>query len=464
MNETANKNTMLQSPSLGGIREAVYFIGIGGIGMSALARYFVSKGIEVSGYDKTQTPLTQALEKIGINIHFEERVDLIPKDVDAVVYTPAIPKQHAELMYYQQHNYKVVKRSDVLQWITESSFNVCVAGTHGKTTITTMIAHILRDTGFGCNAFLGGIAANYNTNFWSSEKNVVVVEADEYDRSFLKLLPDVAVITAMDADHLDIYGTAKEVENAFIQFSQKIKSGGCLVSKYGLKRNDELKADHHFNYSYADVHADAYAANMQVQQGSYVFDIIAKDWSLKNVLLHMGGLHNIENAIAAISVAKYLKIEDEKIKTAIANFKGVKRRFEYVLKNDEHILIDDYAHHPEELKALLTGVKSLFANEKIIIVFQPHLFSRTKDLADEFAKSLDLADEVILLPIYPARELPMQGVTSELILNKMKLVNKKVLSKEQLKNWVKENKPKLLVMAGAGDIDALILQIKESLS
>lgn len=444
--------------------QKIYFIGIGGIGMSALARYFVSRGVEVSGYDKTQTVLTKDLENIGINIHYEERVDLIPKDVDAVVYTPAIPKQHAELLYYLQNNYKVVKRSDVLQWITESSFNVCVAGTHGKTTITTMIAHILRDTGFGCNAFLGGIAANYNTNFWSSEKNVVVVEADEYDRSFLKLVPDVAVITAMDADHLDIYGTAEEVEKAFIQFSQKIKSGGCLVSKYGLKRSGELKADHHFTYSYDDARADVHAANMQVQQGSYVFDVVAKDWSLKNILLHMGGLHNIENAIAAITVAKYLNIDDEKIKAAIENFKGVKRRFEYVLKNDEHILIDDYAHHPEELKALITGVKSLFANEKMTVVFQPHLFSRTKDLADEFAKSLDMADEVILLPIYPARELPMEGVTSELILNKMRSADKKVVAKEQLKEWVKGNKPKLLVMAGAGDIDALILPVKEILS
>ena len=442
----------------------IYFIGIGGIGMSALARYFVSKGYEVSGYDKVETPLTKELEKLGINIHYEERIDLMPKEVEAVIYTPAIPKDHKELLYYQQNNYKVVKRSDVLQWITESSFNVCVGGTHGKTTVTSMIAHILRDTGFGCNAFLGGIAANYNTNFWSNEKNVVVVEADEYDRSFLKLVPDVAVITAMDADHLDIYGTADEVENAFIQFSQKIKTGGYLVSKYGLKRNSELKADHHCTYSYDDVRADVHSANMQLQQGSYLFDIVAKEWCLNNILLHMGGLHNIENAIAAITVAKYLKIEDEKIKMAVANFKGVKRRFEYVVKNHDHVLIDDYAHHPEELKALITGVKSLFTNKKMTVVFQPHLFSRTNDLADDFATSLDLADEVILLPIYPARELPVEGVTSELILNKMKLKDKEVLSKEELKKWVKEHQPKLLIMAGAGDIDALVLPIKEILS
>ena len=443
--------------------QKIYFIGIGGIGMSALARYFVSKGCEVSGYDKTKTPLTNELEKVGINIHYEENISLIPKDVQAVVYTPAIPKNHEELLFYQNNGYTVVKRSDVLQWITESSFNICVGGTHGKTTVTSMIAHILRDTDFGCNAFLGGIAANYNTNFWSSDKSVVVVEADEYDRSFLKLVPDVAVITAMDADHLDIYGTAVEVENAFIQFSQKIKAGGCLVSKYGLKRGSELKVDHHFMYSFEDVRADVYARNMQVKQGSYLFDVVAENWSLKNVLLHMGGLHNIENAIAAITVAKYLKIDDSKIISAIENFKGVKRRFEYVLKNETNVLIDDYAHHPEELKALITGVKSLFPKEKLTLVFQPHLFSRTNDLADEFAKSLDLADEIILLPIYPARELPMEGVTSELILDKMNLRAKNSMSKEQLNEWIKINKPALLVMAGAGDIDAMLLPVKQIL-
>jgi UDP-N-acetylmuramate--alanine ligase len=357
-----------------------------------------------------------------------------------------------------------VKRSDVLQWITENSFNVCVGGTHGKTTVTSMIAHILRDTGYGCNAFLGGIAANYDTNFWSSEVNVVVVEADEYDRSFLKLLPDIAVITAMDADHLDIYGTPEEVENAFIQFSQKIKAEGCLISKYGLKRGNELQADNHFTYSYDNVNADFHTVNMKVQEGSYLFDVVSKNWKLENMLLHMGGLHNIENAVAAITVAKYLKIKDEKIRSAVAIFKGVKRRFEYILRSKEHILIDDYAHHPEELRALIKGVRSLFADKKITVVFQPHLFSRTKDLVNEFAASLDMADEVILLPIYPARELPIKGVTSELILEKMKLKNKQVLSKDALKEWVLKNKPELLVMAGAGDIDAMVLPTKEILT
>jgi len=443
--------------------QKIYFIGIGGIGMSALARYFKAKGIEVAGYDKTSTPLTRELEASGMSIHYEERVDLILKDADAVVYTPAIPAQHAELVYYREHNYTVVKRSDVLQWITESSFNICVGGTHGKTTVTSMIAHLLRHSGYGCNAFLGGIAANYNTNFWSSENNVVVVEADEYDRSFLKLVPDVAVITAMDPDHLDIYGTPEEVVNAFIQFTQKLKPGGCLVSKYGMARGNELKAAHHFTYSFENTEADVYATDIKVKNGSYGFDVVNKSWTISNIVLHMGGLHNIENCVAAITIAKYLDIDDEKIKAAVADFKGVRRRFEYALKNENHILIDDYAHHPEELRALISGVKSIFGKEKIVLVFQPHLFSRTKDLADEFAQSLDMADEVILLPIYPARELPMEGVTSELLRDKMTIAKKQVLDKDEMKQWVSDNQPKLIVMAGAGDIDALVQPVKELL-
>lgn len=442
----------------------IYFVGIGGIGMSALARYFHSKNVVVSGYDKTPTPLTKALEESGIAIHYHEDVDGIPKDVDAVVYTPAIPANHAELVYYQTNGYTVVKRSDVLQWISESSFNICIAGTHGKTTTTSMIAHILRHTGYGCNAFLGGIAANYNTNFWSSENNVVVVEADEYDRSFLKLSPDVAIITSMDADHLDIYGTAEEVENAFIQFSQKVKLGGCLITKYGLTRASEFSVPDHCTYSFSDSLADVHVANLQVVNGSYQFDVVNQHWTVENVVLHMGGLHNIENCIVAISVAKYLKIDNEKIKVAVADFKGVKRRFEYLLKNENHVLIDDYAHHPTELEALISGVRSLFADKKITLVFQPHLFSRTNDLADEFAASLSMADEVILLPIYPARELPMLGVTSEMILDKMSLANKQVLAKEAMLEWIEANKPELVVMAGAGDIDTLLQSVKNILT
>lgn len=444
--------------------QKIYFIGIGGIGMSALARYFISRGATVSGYDRTSTPLTRALEASGIAIHYEERIDLIPVDVDVVVYTPAIPAQQAELVYYREHNYTVVKRSDVLQWITEASFNICIGGTHGKTTVTSMIAHLLRHSGYGCNAFLGGIAANYQTNFWSSERNVVVVEADEYDRSFLKLVPDVAVITSMDPDHLDIYGTPEAVADAFVAFSQKVKPGGCLVTKYGLKRDAELKAAHQYSYSFNNPAAAVHAKDLKIENGSYRFNAVHADWTVSDVVLHMGGLHNIENAIAAITVAKYLKIDDDKIRAAVADFKGVKRRFEYILKTEAHVLIDDYAHHPEELRALISGVKSLFPDKRLVLVFQPHLFSRTNDLAKEFAVSLDMADEVILLPIYPARELPMEGVSSELILNKMNLADKQILDKTAMKEWMRQHKPSLVVMAGAGDIDALVNPVKEILS
>ncbi|MBW0177732.1 UDP-N-acetylmuramate--L-alanine ligase [Sediminibacterium sp.] len=440
--------------------QKIYFIGIGGIGMSALARYFKSRGAAVSGYDKTSTPLTRELEEQGIAIHYEERVDLAPKDADAVVYTPAIPAAHAELVYYRENGYTVVKRSDVLQWITEGSFNICVGGTHGKTTVTSMIAHLLRHSGYGCNAFLGGIAANYNTNFWSSNRNVVVVEADEYDRSFLKLVPDIAVVTAIDPDHLDIYGTPQEVENAFVQFAGKVKPGGCLVTKKGLSREADLQASLNYRYSYNQPEADVKAVNLLVQNGSYNFNVSGPGWIINNITLHMGGLHNIENVIAAITVAKHLGISDDAIRAAVADFKGVRRRFEYALKNESHVVIDDYAHHPEELRALISGVRSIFKDRQLTLVFQPHLFSRTNDLADGFAESLDMADEVILLPIYPARELPMPGVTSELLISKMKLADKKLMEKEEMLEWIKTKQPSLVVMAGAGDIDALVKPVK----
>lgn len=443
--------------------EAVYFIGIGGIGMSALARYFHAKGFLVSGYDKTPTVLTRELESVGISIHYEDNIDLIPKQVKFVVYTPAIPKGHQELNYYINNKYLVVKRSDVLKWITENSFNICIAGTHGKTTITTMVAHILRDSGYGCSAFLGGIAANYGTNFWSSDNNVVVVEADEYDRSFLKLSPDIAIISSMDADHLDIYGTGEEVENAFIAFSNKVKTGGCLITKSGLSKEAAFTIADHCTYSFSDKQANIHIENLRIQNGSYQFDVINNYWELRDVVLNMGGLHNIENLLAAIGVAKYLKIDDDKINTAVANFKGVKRRFEYILKEEGRVMIDDYAHHPEELRALITGIRSLY-KEKLTLVFQPHLFSRTKDQADGFAAVLDTADEVWLLPIYPARELPMEGITSDWLLGKMKLANKKIVTKESLLQLADAEKPALLVTAGAGDIDTMVMPLKNILS
>ncbi|MBK8521765.1 MAG: UDP-N-acetylmuramate--L-alanine ligase [Ferruginibacter sp.] len=442
----------------------VYFLGIGGIGMSALARYFNTNGVTVSGYDKTETVLTKKLVAEGIAIHFEDNIEFIDKAAELVIYTPAVPKDHIELNYFLENKYNLVKRSEVLGAITNSSYNICVAGTHGKTTTSTMVAHILRHSGYGCNAFLGGIAVNYNSNFWSSKKNVSVVEADEYDRSFLKLSPDVAIISSMDPDHLDIYGTAENMEQAFLDFSARIKPGGLLLSKYGLKRTDDLNATEHLTFHLQNENASVYAANIKMTRGSYQFDVRMQYWELKDVVLNMGGLHNIENMIAAISVAHYLEIDNDKIREAVAAFKGVKRRFEYIIKNDEQVMVDDYAHHPEELRALLTGAKDLFPEVKCTVIFQPHLYSRTNDFADGFAETLDLADEVILLPIYPARELPVEGVNSEMVLNKMKINNKQVLDKDEVLEWIKDNKIELLITAGAGDIDTLVEPIKKILN
>lgn len=441
-------------------KEPVYFLGIGGIGMSALARYFNSRGHRVSGYDRTESALTRQMTEEGMKIHYEDKVSLADKDAALVIYTPAIPEGHKEMEFFKNNGYTVIKRSEALGLITENKLNICVAGTHGKTTTSAMVAHILRDSGFGCNAFLGGIATNYNSNFWSSEKNVCVAEADEYDRSFLKLSPDVAVITAMDADHLDIYGTEKNMQDAFIAFTERIKPGGLLIAKKGLARENEFKAGTRWTYDAENLEADCFAKNVTIQNGAYRFDVVSGNSSLGGVELNMGGRHNIENAVAAIAIAGYLKIDEAKIKKAIAGFKGVKRRFEYIVKSGSHILIDDYAHHPEELRALLNGAKELYPNKKCTVVFQPHLYTRTRDLADGFAEVLAIADEVVLLPIYPARELPIEGVSSEMILNKINKSSKRVLQKTELVDWVKSNNTELLITAGAGDIDLLLNDLK----
>ena len=464
----------IQISSLSGIKK-VYFIGVGGVGMSAIARYFHSKGIEVSGYDRAETELTEALEKEGISIHYNEDVNSIPKDVDLVVYTPAVPNEHAELVYYRAHGYKVVKRSDVLQAISADSFNICIAGTHGKTTITTMIAHILRQSGYGCNAFLGGISVNYNTNFWSSPNNVCVIEADEYDRSFLKLSPNVAIITAMDADHLDIYGDEVSMQDAFVAFGNKVRQDGILISKFGLKRIREVQVGRKITYSLQNDSADVFAENIRIDEGGYVFNVNGL-MALSNVELRIGGMHNVENSLVAMAAASELGVDWEEIKHAVAAFKGVKRRFEYVippvkkLKGGyvEPVLIDDYAHHPEELRALLTSVRALFPQRIVTVVFQPHLFTRTRDLAGGFAEVLSMADRVILLPIYPARELPIDGVTSEMILRKVDNDDKMMMNKEELLNWMKGHElnkefGEAIVMAGAGDIDSLVKPVKEIL-
>ena len=456
----------------------VYFIGVGGIGMSAIARYFLSKGATVSGYDKTPTPLSIELEKEGIAIHYEDNIELLDKNAELVVYTPAIPKDHKEFNYYKELNYEVVKRSDVLQQITKSTYNICIAGTHGKTTISTMVAHILRESAFGCTAFLGGISVNYDTNFWSSNNNVCVIEADEYDRSFLKLSPDIALISAMDADHLDIYGTKESMQDAFVEFANQLGADKLLLTKFGLPKKHFI-SNKHIRYSLQNDTADVFASGIKMKEGGYEFDVITKDWMLDNVKLNMGGMHNVENMVAAIFIAHYLKIEPEKIKAAVATFKGVKRRFEYIIDTLEAkksknnvVFIDDYAHHPAELNALIKSAKSLFSDRKLTVIFQPHLFSRTKDFAKEFAESLDMANEVLLLPIYPARELPMEGVTSELIMEKMQNKNARVVSKEQLIEYVEGDylnrineslHGQLLITAGAGNIDQLVQPIKKIL-
>lgn len=442
----------------------VYFVGIGGIGMSALARFFRQRGAVVSGYDKTETDLTRTLVQEGISVHCTDDVSLADKEAELVVYTPAIPQDHLELAWFRANNYPVFKRSDVLGWITEGMQAVTVAGTHGKTTVSTMIAYLLRESGFGGTAFLGGISANYATNFWSSQiDNTAIIEADEYDRSFLKLRPDIAVLTSMDPDHLDIYGTVEAMEAAFVEYTANIKRGGTLVVKHGLEHASRLKGDNHLTYSLQNSVADVYAANIVQKSGGYVFDVMSKSGMVSALHLPIGGMHNVENAVAAIAVVQQLGVDAHNIKTAFESFRGVKRRFEYVVKNDSVVYIDDYAHHPEELAALIQSAKRLFPKRKCVVAFQPHLFSRTRDLADGFGHSLDIADEVLLLDIYPAREKPMTGVTSAMIAEKMN-APVTILSKESVLEYAETARPDLFITAGAGDIDALVAPLKEIFS
>lgn len=445
----------------------LYFLGIGGIGMSALARYFHFHGKKVSGYDRTETALTRQLEEEGIEVHYEDNPALIPADTELVIYTPAIPASLQELAWIKQQGWTMMKRSEALGLITESSFTIAVAGTHGKTTISTMIAHLLRHSGFGCNAFLGGISVNYNSNFWSNERNLSVVEADEYDRSFLKLSPNMAVITSMDADHLDIYGSTESVEQAFIDFAGRLKADGTLLVKKGLKREGELKAERKYTYSLEDPSADIRPVEIHTANAVYTFKVSVRGKIWGPFVLPMGGIHNVENMTAAIGIASQLGIEEEKLKDAVSSFRGVKRRFEYIIREEHVVMIDDYAHHPEELKALIGSARKLYPQSFCTLVFQPHLFSRTKDLAAAFAESLDEADEVLLLPIYPARELPVPGVSSKLIADKMFRAKVKEVSKEELPSLlardVQTKKLHLIITAGAGDIDRLVDPVKQSI-
>lgn len=447
----------------------IYFIGIGGIGMSALARYFKTLGKQVAGYDRTATTLTSQLIAEGMDIHFEDNIQLISSaflnkdnsDKILVIYTPAIPKSHSELNYFNDNAFSVVKRSKVLGLITSANYTVAVAGTHGKTTTSSMIAHILHSCGVNIAAFLGGIAKNFNSNFVlpkGDNKIVNVVEADEFDRSFLTLFPDIAVISSMSADHLDIYGTHDELVRSYNAFAGQVKEH--LILKNGLKVSD-VKADITTYSLQSD--ADVHAADITISNRSYKFNVMIGNHLIENLVLGLPGRHNIENAVAAIAVAFKLNLHEEKIREALASYSGVNRRFDYQIKTENIVFIDDYAHHPEELSAAISSVKELYSDKKITGVFQPHLFSRTRDFADEFAKSLSLLDEVILLDIYPARELPIEGVTSEIIFKKINCANKIMLSKEKLVEYVENHTPEVLLTLGAGDIDTCVLPLRNML-
>jgi UDP-N-acetylmuramate--alanine ligase len=450
----------------------IYFLGIGGIGMSALARYFNHYKIKVSGYDKTETSLTKELVNEGIAIHYKEDMDGLKKllgeykkEEVLIVYTPAVPKEHAELIYLQQENYTIRKRSQVLGEITKQFKTIAIAGTHGKTTTSSMVAHILKHAGINTFAFLGGITKNYNTNLLlgdATDKNAyVVVEADEYDRSFLTLHPEIAVITSADADHLDIYGDEKFVHESYTLFSQQVKDTGVLIVNKNVDKTLSLNRK---RLSYAvSLEADYHAENVRITHADFFYDVLAENLDMRGIQLGIPGKHNVENSIAAIAIAKQIGIDNETIREALRSFKGVKRRFDYRLKTENVVYIDDYAHHPEELKATISAAKSLYPDKKITGIFQPHLFSRTRDFADEFAKSLDLLDETILLEIYPAREKPIEGVNSQMLLDRMKSTDKHLVKKEDLIGFLKNEKPEVLLTMGAGDIDTQIEPIEQLL-
>ncbi len=446
----------------------IFFIGVGGIGMSALARYFINRGIYVAGYDKTATILTARLNKEGVDIHFEDNIELIPdvfKQIDKkhetlIIYTPAIPDNLNELNYFIDNKYNIFKRSEILGNIVNSSKGIAVAGTHGKTSVSTMITQILKNSELDCSAFLGGISKNFDGNFVSSENSeYVVAEADEFDRSFLKLHPYFGIITSIDADHLDIYKNKNSLINSFVSFAENIKEGGTLFIKKGITIN--INNTKTYTYSLQDG-GDYYADNLRIHNELYTFDVITPDKTIFDVRLGISGLFNVENSIIAIAVANQLGVNEIHIKKSLKEFTGIQRRFDYKI-NDKIIYIDDYAHHPEEIKACITATKHIYKDKKITGIFQPHLYSRTKDFADEFAKSLELLDELILLDIYPARELPIEGVNSDMILKKVNLSNKENCNLSELFDVLKSKEIEVLLTMGAGDIDTKVEEIKELL-
>ncbi|MBL7933085.1 MAG: UDP-N-acetylmuramate--L-alanine ligase [Bacteroidia bacterium] len=449
-----------------------YFLGVGGIGMSALARFFNHYKKDVKGYDKTSTKLTDQLQQEGISCHFSEDPETLnsllnryKKEEVLVVYTPAVPKDHKEYIFLMDNGYTILKRSQVLGEITKQFKTIAIAGTHGKTTTTTLVTHLLKSAGVNCFSFMGGISKNYNTNLLLGDANkeeaYVVVEADEYDRSFLTLHPHIAVITSVDADHLDIYGDENHVKEGYTLFAKQVKKDGILIVKKNVD-NDLTLTDKRLIYS-LNLDTEYCAQSIVIENAQFFYDIKSPVEPISHVTLGLPGLHNVENSIAAVAIAQQLGIKGGVIKEALRSFSGVKRRFDYRVKTENVVYIDDYAHHPEELKATIGSVKKLYPGKKVTGIFQPHLFSRTRDFGNAFAESLDLLDECILLEIYPAREKPIEGINSQWLLDKMKLKNKKLLTKEQvLEELRKENKQVVLTM-GAGDIDSLIGPIEHVL-
>jgi UDP-N-acetylmuramate--alanine ligase len=446
----------------------MYFLGIGGIGMSALARYFMLSGKNVAGYDRTRTPLTGQLEAEGIPIHYSDKIDLIshefrsPSDT-LIVFTPAVPSDHSELNFFRNNGFALMKRSQVLGLISKKYKTVAVAGTHGKTTVSTMIAHIMWSGSTGCNAFLGGISKNFNSNLAvNPSSNWVVTEADEYDRSFHQLFPFAAVITAMDPDHLDIYGDAESMNTAFGIYASQIDRDGIALVKSGLPLNSSVLPNRTYTYS-LNGKSDFRAGNVRLEDGRYHFDLIGPRLRIDDISIEHPGLVNVENAVAASAMTQLLGIEPGHIRKSLFSFSGIQRRFDYKIKSDHLVYIDDYAHHPGEIEATLRSVRELYPGKKITGVFQPHLYSRTRDLADGFAESLSMLDQLILLDIYPARELPIEGVTSEMILNRVKISDRKICSKEELPGLLDSLDIEILVTLGAGDIDKLVEPITKIL-
>ncbi|MEL6832196.1 MAG: UDP-N-acetylmuramate--L-alanine ligase [Bacteroidota bacterium] len=441
---------------------SIYFIGIGGIGMSALARYFNGRGVRVAGYDRTETELTKTLVGEGIEVRYEESVTTLPQDVDLVVYTPAVPATHTELTWFRANDYPVYKRSQVLGVISEGMRTVAVAGTHGKTTTSTLTTHLLHACGISCNAFLGGVARNFASNFVEGTTDWVVVEADEFDRSFLTLHPDVATIMSMDADHLDIYGDEETLlKTGFLAFAQQLKPGGRLLVKAGLETHYE-GLDREV-VSFGIETGQVKAQNIRVENGYFTFDYQGQAEAIKGLQHPHPGRHNIENALAAITVALQLGAKAEDIRQGLLDFRGIGRRFEFQIRESDLIFIDDYAHHPTELKAAIGAARELFPGKKVTGIFQPHLFTRTRDFVDGFAAALDGLDEVLLLDIYPAREEPIPGVDSAMIQRLMKNNNCQLLSKSEVLAVLAERDIEVLLTLGAGDIDTLVNPIKEQL-